>query len=176
MGSARDRSRTTVFGVIFQRGRSPWNARVVSTRGARRYDRISRARDAWGLVGGSVVGSPARFDEAAEASRARRQRTALRRAGRIQGVGAALPLSAAVAAAQDRRARQAGPPAPRTAAVTFVQRFGGALMCRCSKHERRRGTERTHGTTRRQHNRWKIGSPEDIDPERISLGIRESIT
>ena len=49
-------------------------------------------------------------------------------------------------------------------------------MCRCSKHERRRGTERTHGTTRRQHNRWKIGSPEDIDPERISLGIRESIT
>ena|SRR3989442_4455766 len=42
-------------------------------------------------------------------------------------------------------------------------------MCRCSKHERRRGTERTHGTIRRRHNRWKIGSPKDTDLERNSL-------
>src|SRR5437868_6457924 len=76
--------------------------------------------------GGIAVGIEARFHEAAEARRTRRQRTALRRAGRIQGVGAALPVSAAVAAAQDRRARQAGPPAPRTGAVIFAQRFGGA--------------------------------------------------
>ena len=48
------------------------------------------------------------------------------------------------------------------------------VQCRCSKHERRRCTERTHRTPSRRRNLWRIGSPEGTGLERISLGVSEN--